>query len=123
MKTGTRDVISQILSQILSPDLMIPTYTHANFVLYCIPLSVAQNLEILEKLTSLGGSTFLFGYIERKKYLKYFFQNFATPPQARPRYTPCTIVGIFFFTKIAFSLWYYTPFAAKRAVLQYRQVS
>ena len=42
--------------------------------------SVAQNLEILEKLTSLGGSTFLFGYIERKKYLKKNFENFATPP-------------------------------------------
>ncbi len=30
--------------------------------------SLAQNLEIFEKLTSLCGSTFLFGYIERKKY-------------------------------------------------------
>ncbi len=41
---------------------------------------MAQNLEILEKLTSLGGSTFLFGYMERKKYQKFLFQNFATPP-------------------------------------------
>ncbi len=37
--------------------------------------SVAQNLGILEKLTSLGGSTFLLGYIERKinKIFNFFF--------------------------------------------------
>ena len=38
---------------------------------WCI--SVAKNLEILEKLTSLGGSIFLFWYIERKKYFRATF--------------------------------------------------
>ena len=43
-------------------------------------ISVAQNLEIMEKLTSLGGSTFLFGYIERKKYQNFFFEILLPPP-------------------------------------------
>ncbi len=41
---------------------------------------VAQNLEILEKLSSPGGPTFIFGYMERKKIFKIFFSIFATRP-------------------------------------------
>ncbi len=59
---------------------------------------MAQNLEILEKLTSLGGSTFLFGHIEREKYFKKNFENFATPPGSAEIY-PMPYGGKIFFRK------------------------
>ncbi len=39
---------------------------------------VAQNLEILEAFTSLGGSIFHFGYMKRKKYFLKILFIFAT---------------------------------------------
>ena len=62
-------------------------YFHQYYVMYtlqsppkeCIHFRMARNLEILEKLTSLGGSIFHFGHIKIKKiFLKILF-NFATP--------------------------------------------
>ncbi len=50
-------------------------YFRSNVIWALMHSSAAQNLEIFEKLTSLGGSTFLFGYIERNKIKECFFRN------------------------------------------------
>ncbi len=39
---------------------------------------VAQNVEILEKLSSLGGATFLFGCTGRKRMLPFLAKSYTT---------------------------------------------
>ena len=53
-------------------------------------IRVAKNLEILEKLTSLGGSIFHLGHIKIKKYFLKILFIFATRPSRAPYFHVCS---------------------------------